>query len=837
MILDSVVRDVRYAMRGLRRSPGFLATAVLTLGLGIGATATMYSVVHDVLLAPLAYPESDRLVGIGFRFPTEKPAAEQTGGTADFIREHGKSFDSVGIADDSSYGMNLSAPGGARPMRLESAKVTAGFFPTLGVKPVLGRMFTSEDDLPGGPKVAMLSFWVWQRTFGGDLGVLGKPIRLNEEPYTVIGVLPEAASNTGEASDVLTMNAGIWLPAQMSKKDPGYDGDNYVMIGRLREGVSLKQAQQELDSLTGPMYEANPIYKDWMTNDANGGKIRHEYRAWPLKTVIVTDVKQSLLALLAAVVAVLLVACLNLAGLMTARASTRTRELALRTALGATRGGLLRLLVCESLILAVAGGVLGLGIAQVAKPALVASAPMVIPVVHGAGGWWSVVGVVAVVAFLTTLVCGLLPGWTVFRQDAQAALKGGQGAGANVAQMRVGKGLMVGQVAVAMVLLSAASLLLGSFLKLQAVPSGVETKRLDVAQVLLKGDAYATNLHTTQFVEKVVGTLGQYPGVTRVAAVNGLPLDRGLNMGGHPADQPNLKGVIEFRAVTPGYFRAMGVPVMEGREIGAEDRATSAHVAVVSATAAKKWWPGRSAIGQIVVFGRETTYTVVGVAADVHSHSLAERLGVVTYVPFEQMSDEMTKIVNGWFPTTFVMRTAADIDVAAAVAKAVGDADPEMPVAKLSTMQSVVDKTVSGPRFFSWMSGGFAAFALLLTVIGLFGLLSYQVTQRTREIGVRMAIGAGRGEILRLILGRGLTLTVAGLVAGGLMSLAVPKLVASVLVDVVNTGGAGIGTMLSNSSMALIVAAFAMLMAAGLASWLPARRAAAVEPIEALRAE
>jgi predicted permease len=797
----------------------------------------MYSVVHDVLLAPLPYPEAERLVGIGFRFPTEKPAAEQTGGTADFIKAHAKSFEAVGIADDSSYGMNLSAPGGAKPMRLESAKVSAGFFPTLGVTPVLGRTFAAEDDLPGGPKVAMLSYWVWQRTFGGDAGVVGRAIRLNEEPYTVIGVLPEAVSHTGEAPDVLTMNAGIWLPAQISTKDPGYDGDNYVMIGRLRPGVSMAQAQRELDSLTGPMYEAFPIYKDWMTTDGSGGKIRHAYRAWPLKTVMVTDVKQSLLVLLAAVAAVLLVACLNLAGLMTARAATRTRELALRTALGATRSGLLRLLVSESLLLAVTGGVLGLGIAQMAKPLLLASAPMAIPVVHGAGDGWSVVAVVAGVAFLTTLVCGLLPGWTVFRQDAQAALKGGQAAGANVAQVRVGKGLMVGQVAVAMVLLSAASLLLGSFLKMQAVPSGVETKRLDVAQVLLKGEVYGTNLHTAQFVEKVVGELGQYPGVTRVAAVNGLPLDRGLNMGGYPADQPNLKAVIEFRAVTPGYFRTMGVPVMEGREITAEDRAASAHVAVVSATAAKRWWPGKPAIGQAVVFGGTERYTVVGVAADVHSHALTERLGAVVYVPIDQMSDAMTKIVNGWFPTTFVVRTAADVDVAAAVAKAVADADPEMPVAKLSTMQSVVDKTVSGPRFFSWLAGGFAGFALLLTVIGLFGLLSYQVTQRTREIGVRMAIGAGRGEILRLILGRGLALTTVGLVAGGLMSLAVPKVVGSVLEDVVNTGGAAIGGVLSSSFAALSFAAAAMLLAAGLASWLPARRAAAVEPVEALRSE
>jgi predicted lysophospholipase L1 biosynthesis ABC-type transport system permease subunit len=323
--------------------------------------------------------------------------------------------------------------------------------------------------------------------------------------------------------------------------------------------------------------------------------------------------------------------------------------------------------------------------------------------------------------------------------------------------------------------------------------------------------------------------------VQQVAAVNGLPLDRGLNIGGAPTGRPELEQTVEFRVVSPGYFRTLGVPLMMGRDVTADDGAGAPNVAVVSEAAARKWWPGKSPIGDQVAVGK-TNMTVVGVVADTRAHSLAEPPTVMIYVPFAQLPDDMTKVVNGWFSTTFAIRMSGDMDMAAAVQKAVSDADPEMPVAKLTPMQEVIDDTVAAPRFFSWMAGGFAGFALLLTVVGLFGLLSYQVTQRTREIGVRLAVGSSRTGILLLILRRGLVLTAMGSAIGGVASLGVPKLVASVLADSVYTGG-GVGSLLSSSVAALGLAAVAMLVAAMLASYLPARRAAAVEPMEALRAE
>jgi predicted permease len=369
------------------------------------------------------------------------------------------------------------------------------------------------------------------------------------------------------------------------------------------------------------------------------------------------------------------------------------------------------------------------------------------------------------------------------------------------------------------------------------VASGVEAKRLTVAQVSLKGESYARTQDTTQFIDKVVAELGRYPGVSRVAVVNGLPLDRGLNIGGRPAERPDIKQVVEFRAITPGYFRTLGVAILSGRDITADDSAKALPVALVSEAAAKRWWPGRSPIGEEVMVGGGTRRRIVGVVADTHSRSLAEQPGATIYAPFTQLSDAMTKIMNGWISTTFAMRMSGDVDVAKAIHAAVADADPDMPVAKIASMQTVIDKSVAAPRFFSYLAVGFAGFALLLTMIGLFGLMSYQVTQRTREIGVRLAVGADRSQILSLILRRAVSLTGLGVVVGGLASLAVPRLVGSVLADVVYTGGNAIGAQLSNNTAALSVAGVGMLVAALLASYLPARRASAIEPTEALRTE
>jgi putative ABC transport system permease protein len=828
---SSMMQDLRYALRQLRKAPGFTLTAVLTLALGIGATTAMYRVVQGVLLAPLPYPAQDRLMGVAFSFPSDQPNDEQMGTSADFLKEHSRSFESIGISVGGSSGVNLSA-GAGRVFQIASLKVDRGYFPTLGVQPMLGRNFSAEEDRSNGPKAVLLSYLLWKREFNGDKDIVNKIVRINEESYTVAGVMPASLSVATQSAPGVASTVDVWQPLQMSGKDPGYEGDNYNMVARLRDGVSIVQAQEELSALNKPFYKQFPNYLRW----TDRGKTLHEFRVWPLQQVVVSSVRTSLLTMLAAVLAVLLVACLNLAVLMTARTWRRAREMAVRSALGATRANLLRLMMCESLVLALVGGGLGLWLSQMAVPLLLRTAPIPIPPMQGGGGWL-LAGFALLMACVTTLIFGLLPGWSVLRRDAGATLQGTSQIGASVHQAKLGNRLMVVQVAVAMVLLSAASLLLGSFLKLRAVGSGVEANHLTVAQVTLKGDAYATTLHTTQFIDKVVGELEHYPGVARVAAVNGLPLDRGLNSGGKPANRPGRKENVELRAVTPGYFRTLGISLLSGRDVTADDGPNAVSVALVSETAARKWWPGRSPIGEEIDAGGKTPMRVVGVVADTHGRSLADTPRVTIYEPFAQLSDEMTKTINGWFPTTFAVRLSGDVDIAAAVQRAVSDADPDVPVAKLTTMQSVIDHSVAAPRFFSYLAGGFAAFALLLTMIGLFGLMSYQVTQRTREIGVRLAVGADRGQILLLILRRSLVLAITGLIVGGIASLAVPKLVGSVLSDYVYTGGPAIATILSSSVAALMVPAVAMIVAAFAASYLPARRAAAVEPTEALRME
>ncbi len=829
----ALAQDARYSLRQLRNAPVFTLTAVLTLALGIGATVTMYSVVRNVLLEPLSYPEPNRLVGVALAFPHDKPNNEQAGSAADYAMQHSRSFASFGVIGESPSGSNLSVGGsGGRAMQVTAEPVSKGYFPTLGVEPMLGRSFTAEEDLPGGPKVALLSYGVWTQLFNRDAGAVGRVVHVNGESYTVVGVMPESMYDDAEGPPT-----DIWTPLQLSRRDPGYEGTNYNMIARLKPGVSVAQAQQEMDSLKEPFYKEFPMYLKW----TNRAKIVHEFRVWPLKDVMASDSRSSLLALAGAVAAVLLVACLNLAGLMAARASRRVKEIALRTALGGSRARVLRLLMTESLLLAVAGAALGMVMARMAIPALIAASPVHLPQMHSGINNWLLAAFSLTVACGATLIFGLVPALGIFRQNEGNALQGGQQVGATASQMRLGRMLIVAQVAVAMVLLTSASFMLGSFLKLRSIPSGVQTKRLQVAQVTLKGNAYATTQHTTQFIDAVMTKLKGYPGVDRIAAVNGLPLDRGLNISGAPADKPSMERTIEFRMVTPGYFRTMGVPLLSGRDVTEDDTVTSAPVALVSETAARRWWSGKSAISQQVEYsfdGRTKEYlTVVGTVADLHTRSLTESPQIVIYAPFAQMADGHTKILNGYFATTFALRLSQDVDIAAAVQQAVSEADPNIPVAKMESMQAVVDNTLARPQFFSWLAGGFAGFAVLLTMIGLFGLLSYQVTQRTREIGVRLAVGADRARILVWMLRRGLALTGIGLAIGIVMSLGVPRLVGSVVVENLAFDQAGIAGVLSSSTMALLIAGVAMVAAAAFASYLPAQRAARIEPMEALRSE
>jgi predicted permease len=830
--MTALLQDLRYAARQLRKSPAFTLTALLTLALGIGVTAAVYGVIQTVLLEPLPYPDADKLVGVAFTYPANRPNAEQAGPSYEMVRDNVHAFSSVAIMDDSSPAVNLSVNGGSA-MQVTSLGVSEGYFRTLGVAPALGRPFLAEEDRPGGAQVVILSDGLWNRLFSRDPSIVGRIVRINQESFTVVGVMPATFAASAETAPGVMGTPDLWKPLQLGPKDPGYDGDNYEMIARLRPGVSLAELQPQLRALEGPFYQRYPSYKQW----TNRWKVLHQFRAWRLQDVIVSDVRRSLLAVMGGVVAVLLIACLNLAGLMTARTMRRLREIALRSALGATRTQLLRLVLCEGLLIALGGAILATFVAIAATGLLLRHAPLAIPVLRGAPSVSLLALVSMLVALASTAVFSILPALTVLRGGPGGLRLSGPSLGESASHARVSRNLMVMQVALAMVLLSTASVLLGTFLRLRSVPSGVEPKQLTVVQVVLKGDRYANTLRTSQFVNKVLGHMSHAPGVDRAAAINGLPLDRGLNDHGYPTGRPELERALEFRPVTAGYFAAMGIPILMGRDIAASDLADTEPVVVIGSTAAKKWWPDRSPIGESIHYGDKKDRRIVGVVADVHTNSLLESQGIVVYAPIAQLSDELTAALNGWFPTSFVVRTTGQIPLAEMARAAIAHADPDIPVAKLTTMQSVIDDTIQEPRFLSLLSVGLSAFALLLTVIGLFGLMSYQVTQRTREIGVRMALGADRFAILRVFLARGLIVTAAGVAIGCVASWWCRPILQHLLVD------AGFDTLDSQASVHMAIhsammISIATIMAAALAaSWLPARRAALVEPMQALRAE
>jgi predicted permease len=834
--MNYMLQDMRYAARQLRKSPGFTLTALLTLALGIGVTAAVYSVIHTVLLEPLPYPDPDELIGVAFTYPQERPNAEQAGTTADFLREHVRGFSSTAVMDDSGQTVNLSiheTGSGGRAIQVNALRVSEGYFRTLGIAPAMGRGFLAEEDRPGGAKAAVLSDGLWARIFNRDPGVVGRTIRVNQETFTVVGVMPASFAVNAETSPGVMSSPELWLPIQLSPNDPGYDGDNYEMIARLQPGVTFEQIQQQLSALNAPFYERYPNYKKWFSRN----NILHEFRVWKFKDVVVSDVRRSLLTVMGAVIAVLLVACLNLAGLMIARASRRSREIAVRSALGATQAQLLRLLACEGLLLALVGGLLALAVTRGMAGILLHASPLSIPDLRGEPSLWLIATVVLLIAIVSTVVFSMLPAWLMLRKRGRELRLGSMSLGETVSHARLSRGLMVAQVALAMVLISTASVLMGTFVKLRALPSGIEPKQLTVFQVTLKGEHYANTRETLQFVTTVLHELSHVPGVELVAAVNGLPLNRGLNMGGYPMGRPDMRGMIEFRAITPGYFQTMGIPLHAGRDLTESDHAGGDPVVVIGETAAKKWWPGRSPIGESIRTGNERNWRIVGVVADVQMHSLVESQGIVVYGPIAQLTDEFTGVINGWFPTSFAVRTAAHVNLAQVVQHAVGVADPEIPVARLTTMQAMIDNTIEEPRFFSLLAGGFSGFALVLTVIGLFGLLSYQVTQRTREIGIRMALGADRLGILRIFLGRGLTLACLGVVLGGTASWLLRPVVMHLLSDTGVDPANNAAGVIMNGAQATVLAVAAILISTLAASWLPARRAASVEPMQALRTE
>ena len=811
-MLGDLGQDLRYGLRVLLKNPGFTAVAVIALALGIGANSAIFSVVNTVLLSPLPYKDPDRLVMVWeddtkHGYPTDTPAA------ANYVdwRDQNQVFEGMAAIADQSF--NLTGTGD--PERLRGRRVSASLFPLLGVAPQVGRAFAPEEDRPGANKVVILNHGLWQRRFGADPSITGKTLTLNGESYQVVGVMP-ASFQFPERGDEL------WVPIAFTPQEAASRGRHYLkVVARLKPGVTVERAQAEMSTIASRLQQQYPEQ-----NAELGATVV------PLHEQMVGNIRSALLVLLGAVGLVLLIACANVANLLLARAAVRQKEIALRVALGASRWRLLRQFLTESVLLAALGGGLGLLLALWGVSLLKSFIPESISQVKAIGVDAKVLGFTLLVSLLTGLVFGLAPATQVSKFNLNETLKeGGRDSSSGNQGKRLRGLLVVMEVAVSLVLLIGAGLLINSFLRLRSVDPGFKVDNLLTLGVVLPQEKYTTHERRSAFYDNLIGRVEALPGVRSAAVTNWIPLVRqgdsiGVSFEGHndPLPGQGKRPVVVTRVVSPHYFRTMGIQLLQGREFEeGKDRVDSPAVVLVSEALARRYWPGESAVGKRVTHGDPNDPAdwceVIGVVKDVRQFELAADPKPQMYFSHAQA---------GFFaPRHLVVSADGDpLSVAAAVRRAVWEVDKDQPVSDVSTMKEVLSESLARQRFSMLLLGIFAGLALVLAAVGLYGVMSYTVAQRTREIGLRMALGAQRSDVLRLVVGQGLKLVLVGVVLGLVASFVLTRVMTSLLFGVTATDPA---TLVTISLMLIAVAV--------IASYIPARRATRVDPLIALRYE
>jgi putative ABC transport system permease protein len=806
--LAGLRHDLRLAMRRLVRSPGFSIVAVLTLALGIGANTTLFSVVHAVLLRPLPYPDPDRLVVLWQDHQGRGGEAEQDFNRPDFqeLRERTRSI--VQVAAVYPRDAALSHEGHAE--RVSMPIVSHEYFDLFGVQPALGRLFRSEDETRSGDEVVVLSHSLWQRRFGADPKLVGRSVVLDDEPYTVIGIA-EAGFRPPEGE------SDLW--ATYSPDPTGASWRFYTLrvFGRLSGDAGLEEARAELDALSSHLAEDYP-------GRNQGVSLRVE----SLRERVVGSTSTALWVLFGAAGLVLLLACANLANLLRSRAAVREREFAIRAALGAGRGRIVRQLLTESLVLAGLGGLLGIGVAYLGVHLISVLVPADMPRLDEVSINAPVLAFAVVLSVLTGIVFGLAPALRAASSDLRGGLRPGAAGNRNVAGDRRGDGLLVvSQVAIALMLLAGAGLLMGSFVRLLSVDPGFDPTNVLTVEFSAEGSRYRERSQVVAFYNQLEEQLAAVPGVQSVGSVTALPLadessEVALQVEGRGDLPTEEQPRAHYRFASPGYFRTMGIALRAGRPFSGRDRLDAPGVAVVNETLARRLWPGNDPIG--MRFSPEwypdRSFTVVGVVADVRHHGLDESPLPEIYFPAEQLS-------GGAAFRTLVVRTASDpLRMAARVRDAVRDLDPGMPVDSISSMEGRLGDSVAMPRLYLLLFGLFAALAVGLAALGIYGVLSATVVRRTREIGIRMALGSKAGDVLRLVFWRSLALTGTGIILGIAGSLVLTRMMRSMLYEVTPTDPLTFG------GVTIVLAAVALL-----ASYIPARRATRVDPQIALRAE
>jgi predicted permease len=804
-LFEELWQDLRYGARMFIRKPGFTLVAVITLALGIGANTAIFSVVNAVLLNPLPYPEPDRLVQVWEHY---RPANEPLYSVApiNFLgwKEPNQAIEQIAAVDFPSF--NLTGDGD--PERIRAARVSPGLFPLLGVGAIAGRTFGPEEEQFGQHQVVMVSHGLWLRRFGSDAGLVGRTLTLNDMSYTVVGILPADFHFLAKEIELLT-------PMAFDSRDAGQRGTHSLRVfARLKPGVTLTQAQTEMDQVIQRVEQENP--------NSNTGK---GVTLVPLREQLVGETRRALLILLGAVAFMLLIACANVANLLLARAATRQKEIALRRALGAGRLRIVRQLVTESGLLSALGGIAGLALAYWGVRLLVAYSPEDIPRLYEIGVDGRVLGFTIAISLATGLVFGLAPAVAASKTELNEVLKeGGRQAGGGARERRFQQAMVVGAVAVALVLLVGAGLMIQSFWRLQRVDPGFQAENLLAAELSLPPSRYRDGKQISSFHRRLLERVGALPGVRSVGGAAFLPLGGRSNewsfeIEGRPPQPPGQRLTAGWRPVTANYFHTMGIPLITGRHFTEHDDETAPGAAIINETAARVFWAGEDPLGQRFILAKRT-YSIVGVVKDVKHFRLDGEAVTEMYFPYSQLPIP-------WRLMTVVVRTeSAPDELAAAVRAAVLEIDKDQPVYNVRTVESLLDKSVSRSRFYLLLMSAFAALALVMACLGLYGVMSYAVTQRTHEIGIRLAMGAQPRDVLRSVGGRGLMLALSGVGVGLIAAFGLTRVMTTLLYDVSPTDT------LTFAAIALLLIAVALL-----ACYLPARRATKVDPMIALRYE